>query len=182
MTRKFIDLIRREIQLVGISFLLTILAFVLLAIWRHYDSQTFSFQQIIFICLFMGMAIYGLTMFGRGKYASLLVGKELATILLIFTVLSFLILNIDRSRSFYLLKWVEISSSSGISADELSSRIGFSKIERADIEQRIEEQVSSGTLKIDQGKMKLTILGRTLTSIFNFIAKFENLKGYPNSW
>jgi hypothetical protein len=130
----------------------------------------------------MGASIYVFTFFGKGGIARLLWGKELAAILIIFIFLSFLILNVDRSRSVYLLKWVEMSSSAGITEEELSNRMGFTKIEKSDFRQRINEQISSGTIRLDEDKLKLTLSGTVLTKFFNFLANFENLKGYPKSW
>jgi hypothetical protein len=182
MLNKLLNLLKRELRFLLITGFLTAFAFILLALWRVFDSNTFTFHQIILICLVIGASIYFFTFFGKGGIARILSGKELAAILIIFTFLSFLILNVDRSRSVYLLKWVEMSSSSGISEEELSNRIGFSKIEKSDFKQRINEQISSGTIRLDQDKLKLTLSGTLLTKFFNFLAKFENLKGYPSSW
>ena len=181
MAGRFFDLVRREITFLFVSAILTVLAFLILAIWRQFDSTTFSFQQILLTSFVLGIGIYIFTFFSRSKLSKILMGKEMAAVLLIFTVLSFLILNVDRSRSVYLLKWIEMSSSDGISSEELSQRLGFSKVERADIEQRIKEQISSHTLTRANDKIKLTSTGRFLTKFFDVLAKFENLKGYPTS-
>lgn len=182
MSSRLFGLLKREIEFLVIATLLTILAFIFLAFWRLFDSKTFTFHQIILVCVTMGSFIYLFTFFKSGRIARTLLGKELAAILLIFTILSFLILNVDRSRSVYLLKWVEMSASSGISSAELSDRIGFSRIERVDFEQRIDEQIHSGTIKLDGEKLKLTLVGSVLTRFFDFLARVENLKGYPTSW
>lgn len=169
--------IRDAITLI-IAAVVTITSFVFLAIWRHFDSKTFSFLQIIFVTFIAGIAIYSLTIFLNGSLSRLLVHRQLAIIAITFTVLSFFVLNIDRSRSFYLIKWVGSYETAGISSSQLANEKHLIGRDLIDILQRIDEQKASGTIQEVNGRLKLSPLGSRMNQLFLFLAKFEQLDGY----
>ena len=168
----------REARTIFLAAIVSLISFVLLAIWRQFDSKTFSFLQIIFVTLLIAIAIYSITIFSGGSLSKQLLQRQLAIIAITFTVLSFFVLNIDRSRSFYLLKWVSSYETAGVTSSQLATEKHLIGRDLTDILQRIDEQKASGTIQDVNGKLKLTALGLRMNQIFLFIAKFEKLDGY----
>lgn len=171
--------IKRESTTVLVGVFFSIIAFLLLALVRHFDSSTFSFIQIILVTILLAGIIYVSSFFAKHKIFGVLHNRELAVILIVFTILSFSILNIDRSRSFYLTKWVQISGEHGTTVDEIISKYNFSTQDANDLLQRVNEQKQSGTIFESDGRLKLTAVGMFIVGVSTFIASFENLNGYP---
>ena len=178
MLSKLLVLTRREFKTVLISVLVTIFGFLLLAIWRFFQDSTFLFTQILIVTAGLGFLIYLISFMLENRVSALLRSRELAIIVLTFTLLSFFTLNIDRSRSFFLLKWVSESSESGTTLQEISVSQNFSVKDIEDFKQRIEEQKESGTLKEENGQVKVTALGSAIVSVSRFIAKAVSLNGF----
>ena len=174
-------LFRRETLTFFLSVIFTFLSFALFAIIRHFDKKTFSFLQIIFVTLLIALLVYTLSSIPMNRFTTLFHGRELAITLIVFTILSFTILNIDRSRSFYLLKWVSISGEAGTTTSDMARNYNLSGQDLDDIKQRVDEQKESGTIVQDAGKLRLTLLGKLIVNISTFTAKFTNLSGYPRS-
>lgn len=172
-------LIKREIVTILLSLAFSLLAFLVLALIRLFDSKTFSFIQIILVTSLIGIVTYTFSFMSNGTFGKLLKNREIAITLIVFTLLSFSILNIDRSRSFYLTKWVHISQERGTTVDELVQKYDFSRQDYQDLLQRVEEQKQSGTIVESDGRLKLTSLGKIVVRISTLIAKVENLNGYP---
>lgn len=178
MFAKLSEIIRRELKTILISVLITILGFLLLGLWRFFQDSTFLFTQILLVTAGLGFVIYLITVMLESRVSALLRSRELAIIVLTFTLLSFFTLNIDRSRSFFLLKWVSESSESGTTLQEISVSQNFSVKDIEDFKQRIEEQKESGTLKEENGQIRVTALGSTIVSVSRFIAKAVSLNGF----
>jgi hypothetical protein len=175
------DLIRRESITILLALGFTGVSFVLFAMFRQFDTKTFSFLQIIVVTIFVAALVYVLSQIQSNKFNLILRGRELAIVLTVFTLLSFAILNIDRSRSFYLIKWVSISGDSGISTEDIAKRYGLSGRDFSDLGQRVEEQKESGSIVENDGKLHLTLLGKFVANVSTLIANFANLSGYPRS-
>jgi hypothetical protein len=114
----------------------------------------------------------------ENRFSALLRGRELTSIVLAFTLISFVTLNVDRSRSFYLVKWVSESGDTGTTLQEISKSKNFSPEDVKDFSQRINEQKESGTLKVENGQIKVTFLGSVVVAVSRFFAKFASLEGY----
>lgn len=163
----------------GIIF--TLFSFSELALWRHFNPNIFSFHQILIICFMNLIFLYLLETLKPNSFTSFFHGKELIVVLISFLIVSFLVLNVDRSRSFYLIRWVEISEPHGTSIYKIADKYDLSNQEVKDFNLRIREQVSSGTISISRGTMHLTLMGKLLANLFSFTAKFESLNGYPKA-
>ena len=157
----------------------TILLLAILAIWRLLETNTFIFIQIMICTLILLLALYSLrlTRF-RSRF---LKGNELLVISMSFIIVTFLLLNIDRSRSFFLLKWVEDVGNKGISVTELQKQKNLSDADIIAIKQRIQEQDQSGFLFIHNERIYISREGKFLVFIFRSVASFENLEGYKNA-
>jgi len=108
-------------------------------------------------------------------------GNELLIVSISFILITSLLLNIDRSRSFYLLKWVESAGNYGTSITELQKLKKLSDSDLAALKQRVREQDQSGFLFKDNERIYISSQGKFLVFIFRNLAKFENLKGYLNA-
>lgn len=157
----------------------TILLLAILAIWRLVETNTFIFIQIIICTLILLLTLYSLRL---TKFKSkFLKGNELLVISISFIIVTFLLLNIDRSRSFFLLKWVESVGNNGISLTELQKQKILSDTDITAIKQRIQEQDQSGFLFMHNERIYISREGKFLVFIFRNVASFENLKGYKNA-
>lgn len=178
MFTKLAPLVKREFKTVLISALVTVIGFLILAFWRLIQNSTFLFTQILVVTLILGVLVYFFSSIFESKFSTVLRGRELTSIVLAFTIISFITLNVDRSRSFYLVKWVSESSDTGTTLQEISKSKNFSPEDIKDFRQRINEQKESGTLKVENGQIKVTLLGSIVVSVSRFFAKFASLEGY----
>jgi hypothetical protein len=178
MFAKLAPLAKREFKTVLISTLVTIIGFLILAFWRLFQNSTFLFTQILIVTAILGVIVYFISSILENRFSALLRGRELTSIVLAFTLISFVTLNVDRSRSFYLVKWVSESSDTGTTLQEISKSKNFSREDIKDFRQRINEQKESGTLKLENGRIKVTFLGSIVVLASRFVAKFASLQGY----
>ena len=106
-------------------------------------------------------------------------GNEIYLVLFAFTIASFLLLNVDRSRSVYLLKWVDATGGKGISLQQMTIKANANDLGTIALNQRINEQFQSGNLTKDsEGTLRTTSRGKALNSLFKITATFLNLTGY----
>ena len=178
MLSKLSVLIRRELKTILISVLITIIGLLLLGLWRFFQDSTFLFIQILTVTAGLGFVIYLISFMLENRVSAILRSRELAIIVLSFTLLSFFTLNIDRSRSFFLLKWVSESSDQRTTLQEIGISQNFSIKDMQDFKQRIQEQKESGTLKEENGQIKVTTLGSAIVAVSKFIAKVLSLNGF----
>jgi hypothetical protein len=90
-------------------------------------------------------------------------------------------LNIDRSRSVAVLKWVEQLQDSGpVQPLEIAQAKRLSSEESKAIQQRIEEQIQFGSLKRASTGVMLTKRGSVIVWVADKISKLCHLTGYQN--
>ena len=176
---KLNNFLREELTKLFISMGMTVLLLTVLAIWRNFETDTFIFLQIIACSMIILSALYLLRL-SNSKF-KIFNGNELLTISISFIVVTFLLLNIDRSRSFFLLKWVASSGSNGITVKEIQEQKGLSETDLAAVKQRIQEQDQSGFIIVKNEKIYISREGKILVFIFRNLASIENLKGYENA-
>lgn len=166
--------IKNEIQNLKSGIIATVICGFLLGVLRIFDSKTFLFLQILACCLFTYIA---LSIFFRRRPS--LIGRELVAVLIAFTIVGFLTLNIDRSRSFFLLKWVsQYESSSGVTVEEIAKAKNLSGLDVQALQQRVGEQKQSIMLSANGEKVRLTVFGRLFVKTCAFLAHIFNLQGY----
>jgi hypothetical protein len=179
--KRFRVIIRRETTTIALSFCFTLVAFLALAVVRFFDNSSFLFLQVLLITLLIALLIYGLSGISSHRFKIDLRGRELAMTSIVFLVLSFSVLNIDRSRSFYLIKWISISSHQGATITQISEKYNLSAQDSKELAQRVEEQKESRTIVEVDGKLQLTLLGKVIVTVSSWIAHLTNLTGYPRS-
>ena len=153
--------------------------FLLIALWRLFDPNSFLFLQILFCSVILLLILYSLRL--RKFPFKIINGNELLIVSISFILITSLLLNIDRSRSFYLLKWVESAGNYGTSITELQKLKKLSDSDLAALKQRVQEQDQSGFLFKENERIYISSQGKFLVFIFRNLAKFENLKGYLNA-
>ncbi len=88
-------------------------------------------------------------------------------------------LNIDRSRSFYVLSWISkgeiISTTKGLDLQNVKSTEAENK---SAILQRIVEQKSRGLIKKEKNTYKLTEKGNLILNFSELIGKIYDLRGW----
>jgi hypothetical protein len=173
--------VKRESGTILVSLTITLLAFSVLAFIRFFDSETFLFTQLLVLSVFFLFFLYLYTTKRQDRLSKILQGRELVSVLVVFTVLSFLLLNIDRSRSVYLLKWVSTSESFQLRSQEFLNLHANSGIEIRDLQQRLTEQESIKTITVSDEGVELTTFGRFIIKTSYFVARFQNLKGFKSN-
>lgn len=158
------------------SMVVTLLLLAVLAIWRYFETNTFIFIQII-VCSIILLSLFYLLRLSNSKF-KFFNGNELLIIAISFIVVTFLLLNIDRSRSFFLLKWVDSSGSNGITVQEIQKQKNLSETDLIAVRQRIQEQDQSGFLIVRNERIYISQEGKVLVFIFRNLARVENLTGY----
>ena len=173
--------VKEEVLTLTVAVSITMIGFCLLALFRVFDPNTFLFIQILILSIVLLLTLYAYTAKRKNWLGVTLQGRELISIVIMFTLLSFSLLNIDRSRSVYLLKWVSVSEKSKLNPQEFIDSRANSELDVQDLTQRLSEQESIRTISIYADKIELTLLGRFIVCTSNFVSSFQNLKGYKSN-
>lgn len=163
-----------ELRKVFAGLICTMFSMLILSVWRQYDSKTFLFIQIVSVTIFS--YILFLRIENKAKYFS---GNSMVAALISFTLLTSLALNIDRSRSVLVIKWVyQLSSHSTTNIDEIASFKNLTLNEIPAIEQRLKEQSEIGLLREQTANYSLSLAGKLFIAIANFLSNMLKLNGY----
>ncbi len=152
---------------------------LVVGVWRIFDTNTFLFLQIVLscICLYLFLLFTPLD-----SPVNKILGNKFLSVLVAFTLVSTLLLNIDRSRSVFLVKWVSQSSKEiPANVDMLLSIYTSSLNTESSIKQRIEEQKDTLFIKDVGSGIEVTRLGKTFIMMADLISKIFNLKGYQKA-
>jgi hypothetical protein len=90
------------------------------------------------------------------------------------------ILNVDRSRTTYVLAWVDKGFVSSTLTGDIQV-IGVSSPENQNLEgsvQRIKENIDRGLIRIDGKKVSLTNMGKLLLTLIQITADIFRLEGW----
>lgn len=102
--------------------------------------------------------------------------------LIFFTITSLTLVNVDRSRSIYVLSWISEGrvqlNNNYISLDQVRST---EKLNIDGVEQRINEQIKRGLVIQDGNKLELNKGGLVIVFISKFVAKVFNLNGWEKN-
>jgi hypothetical protein len=137
------------------------------------------FEQILISGIVSGALAY--YFLNKNQLSKLLKRIVAITFILIFILTAQnLLLNIDRSRSFYVLSWVELgkvsSTTGGLSLNGVYSE---EKLAVSGIKLRIFEQEKRGLISKTNGIYRLTFAGNIVLSVAErlaFVYKLENWK------
>ncbi len=112
---------------------------------------------------------------------------SLVSSLLYFSIVQYTVLAIDRSRSFYVLSWID----QGLFIDErnnyvltdknLPTSIDLDPNNLVPINQRISEQISRKLVTVQDSNLVLTTAGKIMLKISNYTAEIFNLNGWKSN-
>jgi hypothetical protein len=164
------------------------IAFCFALLWilrRFFKSGDLLFEQFTFTAVlgptFVWVIVRLLKNRARRPSSSMtnLSWMTLLSILLFWSFAQFTLLNIDRSRSFFLIAWVDQGkvgvTNEGYSFLKVSSP---EKLNHNGMVQRVDEQLSRGILKKENGELALTGKGRLVLETSQFLAREYKLIGW----
>jgi hypothetical protein len=162
---------------------------IFLAVWRLYFPTTLLFDQFCLItALIFVVNLLFLITFSKGKSIhssrTVITLVSLVTALTYFTTVQYTILAIDRSRSFYVLSWVDQGWINVINNElRIDPRINTAQVDLdvnnlLPLNQRLDEQLSRGLISRAPNRLQLTWAGKVLLNTSNFAAKVFNLQGW----
>ena len=160
---------------------------IILFFSRNFISFPFAlFEEIIFsatlaIFLALGFSILHKKKSGAAKIWTNFAYLSFIGFLVSLLVLSNSLLNIDRSRSFYVLSWVDqkkVSSIDGVIEESISSTEAN---DLNSLEMRIMEHEERGLIKNENGKYYLTFRGGVILNLSNFLAQIFNLENWQKN-
>lgn len=158
-----------------------LLSCIILALTRNFLDFDFPlFEEIIFVSTFAALLSLGLTLYlnrvGLLKDSiRLLIYVNLIALMFSTLVLPYSLLNVDRSRSFYVLSWVEQGR---VSVENGQIILKVQSTESADIagvDLRLMEQEQRGLIQESNGIYKVTNMGKLTLMVANHLAKIFNL-------
>lgn len=153
--------------------------FIMIGVWRIFDTTTFLFLQIFFSCIFLYIA-FVLT-FPKTRFIKKS-SQGFLSILIAFTIVSSLTLNIDRSRSVYLVKWVyEYSKEKPVSIEDFLVKKSFSPGDEIGLRQRIAEQKQTLFIQSDDSSLELTLLGKGFIKFAAILSNLLHLDGFKSA-
>ena len=110
------------------------------------------------------------------------VSQILLIVLVFFTITSLTLVNVDRSRSIYVLSWISEGrvalNNNYIVLDQVRST---EKLNIDGVQQRINEQIERGLVIQDGNKLELNKSGLVIVFISKFVAKVFNLNGWEKN-
>ena len=174
---KIVKFFLPELRKLGNGFAFLLLNLILLALWRNFDVKTFLFLQIVATHIITIAICYFVSVVKEPKWK----GEELLMFFLSLFLISLILLNIDRSRSVFLLKWANEAGPAGIEYSVLAEQSGLKSNNTKDYLQRIDEGVQSKNLKVQNKKVEITSQGKFLLIIFRLIADIEKLNGFKGA-
>ncbi len=163
------------------SFLLSNLMLVLT---RNFIEFNFPlFEEIVFVSTLAALITLVSTLYLKkvgffNDSIRLLCYVNLLALMLSILVLPYSLLNVDRSRSFYVLSWVDQGE---VSIENGQIVVNVESAEATDtsgVELRLKEQQQRGLIQEANGSYKLTNMGKFTLKIANLLAKIFNLKNW----
>lgn len=155
-----------------------LLCFFMLLIVRRFFPSSLLYEQINLTAFSAVVVIY----FFRNPDWKVNIREKISQILLLTISISFILntvlLNVDRSRSFYVLSWVS-NNQIAIVSDDLKITVRSKEAMNYDgVKLRLNENISRGLIKENDGGFALTSRGEILLSISKTFANLFNL----NNW
>ena len=138
----------------------------------------FLFEQINFVGILTGFVSFILLSWKKPKF-SVNISEILLIVTLFVSLANFSLLNIDRSRSFYLLAWIDQSK-----VRESNSNLDLGMVLSSEnrnvnaFQVRINEQVSRGLVSLNGNQYDLTGLGEVYLLISKKAADMFDLENW----
>jgi hypothetical protein len=162
-----------------------IIPIILLFLFRYVNDSSAALYAQILISSLITTSILGLILFFKSKeefcsHISLV--KVTACFFLCYSLLSSTVLNIDRSRSFYVISWVNLNLI-GVNKNSIDLTLVESseRLNQKAINARISEQTSNGNIQISGDRLVLTNQGKILYRLSSACAVLFKLNGWHSN-
>jgi hypothetical protein len=150
--------------------------FMFLCVMRIFDKNTFLLVQSLVASLFLFLV---LKLFSK-KFHNYWLKDAFLYSAVVFFLLIFLVMNIDRSRSIHVYEQVHQATSANIyELDEIANYLKFTADEYTAFTQRINEQKDLGGFIIEGDSIRETKIGASIRLFSRQIARLANLSNYP---
>ena len=160
-----------------------ILTFSLFIFWivRQFNNSSLIFDQLFVITTVTGVLVwYCLSAKFRIIMRTSITGQDIIIgVLASFLILTSTIVNIDRSRSFYIIAWVyenEVKQSN-LQVD-FTEVLSSEKKNSNGMSERLQEQIARGFIRNEGSMLKLTLKGAILYEISSGMASIFHLEGW----
>jgi hypothetical protein len=169
---------------VTISCLITFSTFLLFWVatyaLRNSNSHGAVDSQINLSFMFTALIVAGLCLFFiRFNLGITLVYAVILGLVCAYLTTSVVLLNVDRSRSFYVLSWVEQYEFSSLENERDFSSVRSQEVLALNpINRRIAEQVNRGFISSERKTLELTSKGKFTLASAEFFAKYFRLSGW----
>jgi hypothetical protein len=176
---------KRETLFLSDFFLFCCFGIIVLKMLREFHDNTDIFGQISLVSLLVfifAWVIYFLRI-KRGYKLDIFTASlsSILIALLFFTINQFVLVNVDRSRSFYVIAWAKEGK---LCYDEkklvLKDIKSFEVLNTYAIDQRVSEQVHRGILSrtTPSNCLKTTQVGNIYFAVAESVSSFFNLQGW----
>ncbi len=175
-----------------IEFLLALLVTFILVLWRRMTPSDLLFDQFCIISILLFVLSFLRNKWvdernSRKKTNEHAIAVALISSLIYFSTIQYTVLAVDRSRSFYVLSWVEkgwfnyAGASLNLDPTVVRGDIDLDTDNLEPIQQRIDEQISRRLIEIKGEKIQLTPIGELFLSTSNLTATLFNLKNWKTN-
>ena len=139
------------------------------------------FEQIFF-AVFLNALLFLIFFFYKGFREERIFLEIIIASLFFLNIANFSLINIDRSRSFYVLSWVEQSKVVlNNSKVDLSKVYSNERLNTEAIKLRLDEQISRGLVYIDENEYRLTQFGKVYLLAAEYLAKIYKLDNWSTN-
>ena len=151
----------------------------LLILCRLFVKSSLIFDQIFIICL----AVLGIFLLAKNMNFLKIKIPEfkilIISILLFFILGTSILMNVDRSRSIYVFKWIDKCQE--IPDRDYSKCLIGSRNDESEIVFRIKEQITRKLVVQENARYKITFVGKTVLVLSNKLSYIFSLEGYKNA-
>jgi hypothetical protein len=132
--------------------------------------------NLVFVFLCFPLVIFFV---GAKKFKSSTLLTLIIALLFFYQSATSILINIDRSRSFYVLSWVDkYQIKSDVDTNPYESVQSPEKYSIGSIQKRVVEQVNRGLISNNGSEFSLTRSGKVTLQVSNFFARIFNLQGW----
>jgi hypothetical protein len=165
-----------------------VLTLSILKLFRLLDSSSSSLPNQITISSTCGGLITLFLVFKFALFQRIGIERDHYVILVLLLISMNLlfsqnsILNIDRSRSFYILSWVKNNEVSlGVDGALELKVASHESLNTQAIHERLKEQLQRGLIKTDFGRYKLSVSGELTYNLAVLLSNFYDLTGWKKN-
>ena len=160
-------------------FLLTLVAYTLILLLFRFVFINIAVFDAVLLTAIILLTIIGLIGLLKREYLKLNVKDVIISLLVLYIFFATVLVNVDRSRSVFVLSWV---GNNLVKIEppgyDLSLIKSYASEDYDGIEMRLNEHMKRNLIQTNDSQVSLTNYGSILLGIIEFSAKFFNLQGF----